>query len=144
MDDVNLAKKSYGPDVGEIKGKNMRNRPKIVVRNIVDITEEFLEVHQDLTFPMDGLTVNSLKFLSTISHELYYRTVKYFTKTVASVYEGCMDILLAVYKKGGFNITDIYCGNEYCKVIDPVLAKQDLPIKMNYAAVQEYVPQAEK
>ena len=108
MDDVNLAKKSYGPDVGEIKGKNMRNRPKIVVRNIVDITEEFLEVQQDLKVLMDGLKVNLLKFLSTISLELYYRTAQYATKPVASVYEGCMDKLLSVYKKGGFNITEIH------------------------------------
>ena len=110
----------------------------------MEIPEEFMEVQQDLKVTMDGLTVNPLKFLSTISHEIYYRTTQYVTKPVVSVYEVRMEIFLAVYKKGGFNITDIYCGNEYCKVIDPVLAKQDLPIKMNYAAVQEYVPQAEK
>ena len=45
-------------------------------------------------------------------------------------------IFLAVYKKGGFNITDIHCDDEFCKVIDPFLAKQDLKIKINYAAAQ--------
>ena len=39
MDDVKLATKAYGLDVGEIKGKTMRNRPMPVVSNIVEIPE---------------------------------------------------------------------------------------------------------
>ena len=35
-----------------------------------------------------------------------------------------MDKILAVYKKVGFNITNIYCGNYFHKVIDPFLAKK--------------------
>ncbi len=93
---------------------------------------------------MDGLEVNSLKFLSTISHDLYYRTAQYIAKPVASVYEVCMDKLLAVYKKGGFNITEIHCDNEFRKVMDLFSARQDPPIEMNYAVTQEHVPRAER
>ena len=85
---------------------------------------------------MDGLTVDSLEYLSAISHELYYKTLQYVTKPVASLYKGCIDKLLAVYKKGGFNITEIHYDNDYRKVTDPFMAKQDLKIKINYAAVQ--------
>ena len=62
------------------------------------IPSEAGKTQQDLTFSMDRLEVNSLKFLSTISHELYYRTAQYVTKTVAYVYKSCMDKILAVYK----------------------------------------------
>ncbi len=86
-----------------------------VTSNIVEIPDELLEVQQDLTLSMDGLTVNSLKFLSTISHDLYYRTAQYVAKPVASVYESCMDELLALYKRGGFNITAIHCDNDFVK-----------------------------
>ena len=89
---------------------------------------------------MDGLTVNSLKFIFTISYELYYSTAQYVTKLVASIYEGCIDELMAVYKKGGFKITKIHCDNEFWKVMDPFLAKKDPTIKINYAALQEHVP----
>jgi hypothetical protein len=106
--------------------------------------DELLEIQQDLAVSMDGLTVNSLKFLSTISHDLYYQTAQYVAKPVASVYEAYMDKLLAVYKRGGFNITKIHCDNEFCKVMNPLSARQDPPIKMNYAAVQEHVPRAER
>ena len=98
-DNINLATKAYGICVGKFKGKTTRSWPNPVVSNIVDIPDEFLEVQQDLTVSMDGLTVNSLRFLSAISHELYYRTTQYFTETVVSVLKSCMDKLLAVYKK---------------------------------------------
>jgi hypothetical protein len=110
----------------------------------VEIPDELLEVQQDLTLPMDGLTVNSLKFLSSISHGLYYRTAQYVAKPLASVYEECMNELLALYKRGGFTISEIHCDNEFCKVMDPLSARQDPPITMNYAAAQEHVSRAEQ
>jgi hypothetical protein len=131
---VNLATKAYGPDVGGIKGKTMRSRPMPVTSNIVEIPDELLEIQQDLTISMDGLTVNSLKFLSAISHDLYYRTAQYVAKPVASIYQICMDELLAVYKRGGLKITEIHCDNEFRKVLDPFSAGQGLPIKMNYTS----------
>ena len=67
-EDVNLSTKAYSPDVGGIKGKNTRSMPKTVVSNIVEIPDELLEAQKDLTLPTDGFTVNSLNFLSTISH----------------------------------------------------------------------------
>ncbi len=110
-DDVNLATNAFGPDVGAIKGKTTRSRPVPVTNNIVEIPDELLDTQQDLIVSMDGLTINSLKFLSTISHELYYRTAQYVSQPVASVYEVCMDELFGVYTRGGFNITVITSTN---------------------------------
>ena len=62
--------------------------------------------------------------------------MQYITKRVASVYEGCMEKLLAAYKKGGFNITEIHCDNKCCKVMDPFLAKKYPRIKIKYAEAQ--------
>ena len=42
-------------------------------------------------------------------------TVKYVTKPVAYVCKGYMDEIMAVYKRGGFNINDINCDNEFAK-----------------------------
>ena len=70
-DDVNLATKAYRPDVSGIKGKTTRKTPTTVESNIVEIPDELLEIQQDLKVSMDGMTVNSLKLLTTIlSHDL--------------------------------------------------------------------------
>ena len=121
-DDVSLATKSCGMDVGEIRGKTARISPTTVVINILEIPYELLEVQQDLTVSMEILTVNSLMSMSTITHGLYYRTAQYFAKPVSSIYKVCMDKLMAVYKRSSFYITDIQCNNEFCKVVDPFLA----------------------
>ena len=109
----------------------------------MEIPNGFLDVHQDLTVSMNVLKVNSLKFLSTISHELYHRTAQYVVKPVATIYKICMEKLLTVYKKGGFNIIKIHCDNKFRKLMDQFSEKQDLPIKMNYAAAQKRVLQDE-
>jgi hypothetical protein len=56
-DDVNLATKAYGPDVGRIKSRTTRKRPTTVESNIVEIPDELLEIQQDLKVSMDGMTV---------------------------------------------------------------------------------------
>ena len=53
---VNLATKAYDPDVGENEGNNMRSMLTPVVSNIVKITNELMEVQQDLTVSIDRLT----------------------------------------------------------------------------------------
>jgi hypothetical protein len=55
-----------------------------------------------------------------------------------------MKEMVLIYKKGGFNITDIHCDNEFHKVMDPFSASQNPPIKMNYVSAQEHVPHAER
>jgi hypothetical protein len=143
-EDVNLAQKAYGPDISGIKGKTTRRKPVTVVDNTVEIPEELLEIQQDLKVSMDGMTVNSVKFLTSISHDLYYRTAQYVKDPVASVYKVCMKELVTIYKKGGFNISDIHCDNEFHKAMDPFSASQTPPIKMNYVSAQEHLPRAER
>jgi hypothetical protein len=143
-EDVNLAMKAYGPDISGIKGKTTRQKPTTVVDNTVEIPEGLLEMQQDLKVSMDGMTVNSMIFLTAISHDLYYRTAQYVTNPVASVDKVCMKELVMICKKGGFNITDIHCDNEFHKVMDPFSASQNPPIKMNYVSAQEHVSRAER
>jgi hypothetical protein len=125
-DDVNLATKACGPDVGDVKGKTARGKPTPVISNIVEIPCELLEVQQDLFVSVDGLTLNSLKFLSTISHELHHRTAQHVANPVASVHEKCVSKLPGVHKQGGFNVTKIHCNNEFCKVMDPLSAQDKI------------------
>jgi len=41
---------------------------------MIDIPSELVQVQEDVILTLDGMTVNSLKFLTTISKHLYYRT----------------------------------------------------------------------
>jgi hypothetical protein len=65
------------------------------------------------------MTVNSLKFLTTISHEIFYCTAQYVSKAVASVYDKSLDEIVWLYKHGQFQVTEIHCDNEFHKVMAP-------------------------
>jgi hypothetical protein len=143
-EDVNLATKAFGAEIGNIKGKTTRSRPKPVMSNIIEIPDELLEVQRDVTLSMDGMMVNSLKFLTTISHEIFYRTAQYVSSAVASVYDQRLEEIIRLYKHGQFQVTEIHCDNEFHKVMDPFSARQDPTITVNYAAAQEHVPRAER
>ena len=88
--DVNLAEKSFGPDVGSIKGKTTRTKPTPVTSNLIEIPSELLSIHEDVTISMDGLTVNALKFLTTTSHDIYYRTSQYVINPTAPIYKNAL------------------------------------------------------
>jgi hypothetical protein len=70
-EDVNLTTKAFGPAISGIKGKTTRQKPTTVESNTVEIPEELLEIQQDLKVSMDSMTVNSMKFLTAISHDQF-------------------------------------------------------------------------
>jgi hypothetical protein len=142
--DVNLAVKAFGPDVGNIKGKATRRRPTPVLNNMIEIPDKLLEVQRDVVMSMDGMTVNSLKFLTMISHEIFYRTAQYVQTNTAAVYEKALDEVLRTYKRAQFQVPEIHCDNEFHKLMDPFAAKQDPIIKVNYATANEHVIRAER
>ena len=93
---------------------------------------------------MDGLTINGLKCLSTISLHIYFSTMHYMPNTKAGCYQRELNELNSVYKRGGFYLTKTRCDNEFQAALDPIVATYDPPITVNYANPQEHIPQAER
>jgi hypothetical protein len=141
--DVDLAAHIFGPDVGTVKGKTTRRKPLPIIDEHIKIPEELISVQEDITLAIDGNTINSLKFLSIISRNIYYRTVHYMPTTEAKNYQTNIMDVCGVYRRGGFQVTDILCYNEFHAALDPIAASPNPPITMHYAAAQEHVPEAE-
>jgi hypothetical protein len=120
--DVDLAEHILGPDVGTVKGKTTRRKPLPIIDEHIEIPEELISVQEDITLAIDGITINSLKFLSTISRNIYYRTVHYMPTTEAKNYQTNIMDVCGVYCRGGFQVTDILCNNEFHAALDPIAA----------------------
>ena len=93
---------------------------------------------------MDRLTVDSLKFMTTISHDLYCRTDQCIAEAKSANFEECLTQIYRVYKKAGLIIIEIHYGNEFNKAMNNFAAAQDPIIIMNYANTKEHVPRAER
>ena len=76
-DDVKIAANIFGPDVSTIKSKTTRRRPLPVIDDYIEIPRALVQNQQNVTLAIDGITVNSLHFLATITKNLYYRTAHY-------------------------------------------------------------------
>ena len=142
--DINLAEKVYGPDVGTRKGKNTRRRPNPVVSTTIELPDELLDIHKEVTVSLDGLEINNVKFMTTIAHDLYYRTAQYISDTVKSEFERILNELCNLYRNGNFTLSEIHCDNQFRTVMSYWAASKDPPVRINYANPQEHVPRAER
>ena len=68
-----------GPDVGTQKGKSTRRKPNQVVDASIELPDELMDIHDEVTVSLDGMEVNSLKFVTTIAQDLHYRTAQYIS-----------------------------------------------------------------
>ena len=63
------------------------------------------------------------------------------TRTQDDMYEG-IDKILRNYNKAGFKVKTINCNREFEELMDPI--HDDLDVEMNYTAMGEHVPEAER
>ena len=86
LDDAKRALHIYGEDPALIKGKTVkRKQSKVQYHNIIKLPKHILYKHKKVHLMVDYMFVQGIQFLTTISHELKYRTV---------------EALLFTYKKG--------------------------------------------
>jgi hypothetical protein len=66
-EDVNIAEKIFGPDVATLKGK-MTHRPPIpIIEDRIEVPRELITTQYSVTLCLDGMKVNDISFLTTIS-----------------------------------------------------------------------------
>ena len=104
--DINLDQKTFGPDLGPIQGKMTKMRPLQAQIKTIEIPSELAKNSEEVVLSIDSLTVNSLKFLTTISHDLFYRAGQYLADATAQHYGECMKEFYGVYNQDGFTICD--------------------------------------
>jgi hypothetical protein len=76
MEDINISEKIFGPDIGALKGKTTCQEPAPVVTDYIAILQELIESHQNIILCRDGMKINSIPFLTTISHNIMYYTTE--------------------------------------------------------------------
>jgi hypothetical protein len=139
LDDIKIAEQIFGPDIGQLKGKQ---QPMPVVSDRIEIPQELIVSQKEVTLSMDGMKVNGLAFLTTISHNIYYRTAQWISHQTPAVYNDALVQVLRVYTLAGLKVTTIHCDNEFRPLMEPLSLQYN--IQLNFANPQEHVPAAER
>ena len=142
IEDINIAEKIFGADIGALKGKTTRRRPTPVKDDLVEVPPELIEQHHDLIFCMDVMYVNGMPMLTGIDRSVKHRSlVPLDDRKAIELYRG-LDSIFRFYNGRGFLLKDINCDREFKPLMEEVA--DELDVKMNYTSKGEHVPEAER
>jgi hypothetical protein len=96
IDDINMAEKMFGPDIGALKGKTMQAKPAPVVSDYIEIPTALIETYQEVTLCMDTIKINGLYFLTTILRNIMYCTVEWVENQTPKSYRSVLNIVLRI------------------------------------------------
>ena len=73
-EDIKLAEQILGQDIGSPKGKTTRCKPLPIAQDYIEIPTKLTTKQKDVVLCIDGVKVNGLMFLTTVSKNICYKT----------------------------------------------------------------------
>ena len=142
--DADNAEIIFGPDIGSLKGKTVRRRPKqvnIPVTIPIGIPDDIMTALKSVTLCADIFYVDKLKFVVTLSRNLHFGTVEYIINRKQETIFEAMTNVLALYTYFNFTVRSLLTDGEFNVLKDKFLEKGVL---LNVAAAHEHVGDIER
>ena len=111
--DIELTEKLSGTDLPTLKCRSTRPKPKKVVDEEVEITDEFVSKNKELELVMDIMSITKKTLLATIDEIMLSK--EFFPIPSINdnyIYTG-LDVFLGHFDKGGYTIMKIYADREF-------------------------------
>ena len=102
---MNRAEKIFGPDIGTMKGKNMRSQLTPVKRDEIEIPSKLTEKNQKIVLCMDIMFMNRMPIQTSIDQTIRFRLlVPIKSRTLEELYRG-INIIVRNCNKAGSQLT---------------------------------------
>ena len=148
-EDIDIATKIYGPEIGVLKGKTVRKKYPQVKKDYIELPKELsAENIRYVTLMIDTMSVNGCLFLSTISLDIYYRSAHYVNNKTSQEYEKALEEIFRIYNEAGFKIGNIRADKEFKSVLKFIRNNYKHIYEKNNFTIstvnpQQHVPQAD-
>jgi hypothetical protein len=103
-EDVNIAKKIFGPDMSSLKGKSTCRKSTPVREDTVGIPEELIVHNSEIELCIDIMYVNECRFMTTIDRTIRFWSAIPIENRMHEEYYRVLDMVLRVYNSVGFHI----------------------------------------
>ena len=112
-----------------------------MVEDEVEIPRTIMERCEYLTLCLDVMHINDIPMLACIDKSIRYRSLVPLANMTAPELYRAIDVITRLYNGADFRVKYINCDRQFKTLFDAV--KDNMGIKMNYAATGEHVPEAE-
>ena len=141
--DFRMARDIYGRNEAIIKGRTTRRQPEAVEIEITDVPRHILKNYGDVTLCVDIFYVNGIRFITSISKHIKFRTARAITNMRRSTITSALEGIVGIYSARGFTVKMILADNQF-NCVEEDMMRLSPPIRMNITAANEHQPHVER
>ena len=142
--DSDNAETIYGPDIGTLRGKTVRRKPKRVhfpTQLNLNINDDNLAALQQTILSADIFYVDQLKFVVTLSRQLHFATVEFIPNRKLDTIFEALSNSISLYKYFDFKVRTLLSDSEFVGLKNKLL---HLGVLLNPASAYEHMGEIER
>ena len=139
--DIRTAEVIYGPDLGSLKGKQVRRKSPVVRPQSYNIPLTIMQKYRDVTLSADIMKVCGIPFLNTISRHIKFGSAGRLDNIKNSTIVSHFKAVISVYRIRGFRVTIILADNQFESMRGDIA---NLGAIVNVVSRDEHVPEVER
>ena len=140
-DDKNIAEDIWRPNLGSLKGKNLRQQPIQVRDSVLPIPLSISQKYKHINLCADVMKVNNNNFFLSIYKHLYLHTVEFIEGQKANHFMMAMKNINTLYRSCEFQIAQANMDGKFEPICAGLLG---LCITLNTVSRDEHIPEAER
>jgi hypothetical protein len=140
--DVKAAKDIYGTSLAHLKGKTARKGGEHVTFAVTTLPHAIVGKYKLVTLCGDIFYINGVRFLSTISRHIQFRTAEHIKDAKIETLETSLKAIRDLYWVRGFKVDALHMDGQF----EPIRSYKAaaLGMQLNVTSNEEHVPEIER
>ena len=140
-DDILAVEHIFGPNLGSLKDKMVRWKPRPVKVHIANIPATIMARYRWVTLAADVMYVNKIPFFISIARDIKFSTAQKLDSQKAPMLLDAVKKIQQVYHRWGFEIAHLLMDGQFEHIRGDLY---NLRITLNTVANDEHVPEVER